>query len=578
MYSIIFVLLVGPCLAVGKEEDHSDSFEALRFVQAIQRQVPSEWLETPTHWRNLAKEAILSKERQGPLEAVAKNGIFFIGDGMGITSVSAARVFKGQRDDGARFGEESSLHMETFPYSGLSKTYCLDTQVADSSCSATAYLCGIKARFATAGLTPGVVFADCRGQNNTDFHVTSIVEWAQREGKSTGVVTSGRVTAIPGAANWAGIARRSWETDADVAEWGMNPEVCPDIGIQLLRKEAGQRLNVLLGGGRHRLTPVEKIDQETNSPGKRTDGRNIAEEWLIMKSGQTGTARYITGRDELLELNLSEVDHLLGSFAMSELPWSDELERNNDPTMAEMVEVAIKILSKNPKGFFLFVHGSKIDSAHHSNRPGRAMREIVEFDKSVKKGDDMTDDLDTLIVVSADHSHTMGYSGYNVRGNPILRHSIIPADDGFVFSTLNYANGPGPAWINPDTGLRHNVLLDNTTHPNYELPVPVPLFSEAHASEDVPIFAKGPYAHYFAGVQEQSSIPHLMAYALCVGDGLKNRYCLPGDETTTEDSDPISDTTTFPTTPSSASTYGLVYCLVLLTVCPIFHGRGYSVK
>lgn len=67
-------------------------------------------------------------------------------------------------------------------------------------------------------------------------------------------------------------------------------------------------------------------------------------------------------------------------------------------------------------------------------------------------------------------------------------------------------------------------------------------------------------------------------YALCVGDGLKNRYCLPGDETTTEDSDPISDTTTFPTTPSSASTYGLVYCLVLLTVCPIFHGRGYSVK
>lgn len=71
----------------------------------------------------MAKEAILSKERQGPLEAVAKNGIFFIGDGMGLTSVSAARVFKGQRDDGARFGEESSLHMETFPYSGLSKVY-----------------------------------------------------------------------------------------------------------------------------------------------------------------------------------------------------------------------------------------------------------------------------------------------------------------------------------------------------------------------------------------------------------------------------------------------------------------------
>ncbi|XP_035701408.1 membrane-bound alkaline phosphatase [Folsomia candida] len=496
-YSIIFVLWVGTCLAIGKE-DHSDSFEALRFVQAIQGQLPSQWLESPTHWRNLAKEAILSKERQGPLEAVAKNGIFFIGDGMGLTSVSAARVFKGQRDDGARFGEESSLHMETFPYSGLSKTYCLDTQVADSSCSATAYLCGSKARFSTAGLSPGVVFGDCRGQNNTNFHVSSIVEWAQVGSPinlmhefvvKTFINFRGKGT-IPGAANWAGIAQRSWETDADVAESGKNPEVCPDSGIQLLRKEAGQRLNVLLGGGRHRLTPVEKIDPETNSPGKRTDGRNIAEEWLVMKEGQSGMARYITGRDELLGLNVSEVDDLLGSFAMQGLPWSDELERDNDPTMQEMVQVAIKILSKNPNGFFLFVHGGKIDSAHHANRPGRALREIVEFDKAVKTGDEMTDDLDTLIVVSADHSHTMGYCGYNVRGNSILRHSIIPADDGFVFSTLNYVNGPGPAWTNPDTGLRHNVLLDNTSNPNYELPVPVPLFSEAHSSEDVPIFAK----------------------------------------------------------------------------------------
>lgn len=187
------------------------------------------------------------------------------------------------------------------------------------------------------------------------------------------------------------------------------------------------------------------------------------------------------------------------------------------------------------------IAGSKIDSAHHENKPGRVLREIVEFDKAVKKGDEMTDDTDTLLVVSADHSHTLGFSGYNVRGTPILRNSIIPADDGFVFPSLYFANGPGKSWINPDTGLRRNVIFDNVNDPDYESPVPVPLFSEAHASEDVPIYAKGPYAHYFSGVHEQSTIPHLIAFASCMGDGLRNKGC--GSQVGDTTPNPVDQTT-----------------------------------
>lgn len=136
----------------------------------------------------------------------------------------------------------------------------------------------------------------------------------------------------------------------------MDPEVCPDTGIQLVTNEAGRKLNVLLGGGRNRLTPVEEPDTETGSPGRRTDGRNIANEWLAMKP-QNGTSLYITGRDQLLSLDVSKVDNLLGSFAPSELTWAERLEADNDPALTEMLEVAVKILSKNPNGFFLFLHG-----------------------------------------------------------------------------------------------------------------------------------------------------------------------------------------------------------------------------
>lgn len=167
----------------------------------------------------------------------------------------------------------------------------------------------------------------------------------------------------------------------------------------------------------------------------------------------------------------------------------------------------------------------RIDSAHHRLMPGRALREIVEFDKAIKLGDEMTSEKDTLLVVSADHSHTLGYAAYNVRGNNILKHSIIPADDGFVFPTLFFANGPGPSWINPETGRRRNIFFDNVEDLEYRLPSPVPLGSEAHGSEDVPIFAKGPYAHYLSGVHEQSTIPHVIAYAMCIGEGPQNRYC-----------------------------------------------------
>ncbi len=148
----------------------------------------------------------------------------------------------------------------------------------------------------------------------------------------------------------------------------------------------------------------------------------------------------------------------------------------------------------------------------------------MEFDKAIKKGDDMTDDNETLIVVTADHSHAFILAGYAYRGSPLTGQAGM-GDDDLPYNTLNYANGPG--WKNFTDGKRHNISSDgeqvhNTTYQQTPL---VPLKSETHGGEDVMIFAKGPFAHLLTGAQLQNYIPHAMAYASCVGDGLT--YCGP---------------------------------------------------
>ena len=74
----------------------------------------------------------------------AKNVILFIGDGMGISTITAARIYAGQMR-GAD-GESFELAMETLPHMALSRTYSHDYQVADSAATATAMVSGVKTR------------------------------------------------------------------------------------------------------------------------------------------------------------------------------------------------------------------------------------------------------------------------------------------------------------------------------------------------------------------------------------------------------------------------------------------------
>lgn len=137
-------------------------------------------------WLNIAKEFVGAQTTKKVNTNRAKNVIFFLADGMSVTTYNAARVASG--------GEEKSMSFENFPYMGMVRTYCTDYQVPDSACTSTAYLTGVKANYGTVGVTAKVPRYDCTGQLDPETHTASIFKWALDSGKSAGLVTTDTVT------------------------------------------------------------------------------------------------------------------------------------------------------------------------------------------------------------------------------------------------------------------------------------------------------------------------------------------------------------------------------------------------
>lgn len=91
-----------------------------------------------------------------------------------------------------------------------------------------------------------------------------------------------------------------------------------------------------------------------------------------------------------------------------------------DPSLVEMTEKAIDILSKNEEGFFLLVESGTIDLAHHYNEARLAIDETVELSKAIAAAKAKINLNETLMVITSDHSHTMSFSGYPVRRRPYI--------------------------------------------------------------------------------------------------------------------------------------------------------------
>ncbi|MBI3246654.1 MAG: alkaline phosphatase [Deltaproteobacteria bacterium] len=487
---------------------------------------------TAAEWYAAGQRAVQGAQQLKPRANRAKNVILFVGDGMGITTVTAARILEGQLR--GESGEDNSLSFEKFPYVALSKTYSVNQQTPDSAPTMTAMVTGVKTKDRFLSVNQNGIKDDYTSVKGNEL--TTILELAEQRGLSTGVVTTTTVThATPGAC-YAHTVDRDWEWDGKLPDAAKAAHF-PDIARQLIEFKHGNGLEVALGGGRSFFLPTRIIDpEEPSETGARLDDRDLVKTWL-----EQPRAAYAWNKSQLDAIDLQATDHLLGLFERSHMKF--EADRASDaggePSLSEMTHTALAMLKKNKKGFFLMVEGGRIDHGHHMGNAYRALTEAIEFSRAVTTALQMTDPRDTLIIVTADHSHTLTMAGYPKRGNPILGKviepdSTEPAKDqfGLPYTTLNYANGPGytgtsdsqphgsktfphmPKTYKSEPYARPDLTNTDTTAPNYMQEAIAPFFLETHGGEDVAIYATGPGAHLVHGVLEQNVIFHIMKTVL----------------------------------------------------------------
>lgn len=437
----------------------------------------------------------------------AKNVILFIGDGMGISTITAARIFAGQRQ--GHPGEEHQLSFDQFPNVALVKTYNTDAQVPDSAGTITAILSGQKTRRGVIGVSEQVALNDCDA--SLRHEIPSLLELAEDSGKDTGIVSTTEITHATPAGTYAHTPNRGWDNSSN-----LSPEArslgCQDIALQLISTPHGDGPDVILGGGRGQFMPKEASDPEhSEKRGLRDDGRDLIAEWL----GAAEQRNYLWDA-EAFEKALPLTGQVMALFEPSHMQFEADRSRDRagEPSLAEMTTAAIDRLAQNAQGYFLLVEGGRIDHAHHFGNAYRALVDTAALDDAVAAAVAKVDPDDTLILVTADHSHTLTISGYPSRGNPILGKvdpdfSPIPSDVKVLpYTTLGYANGGGHVTPYPD-------LTDvDTTDPNYRQIAAVPMPMETHAGEDVAAFAWGLNSEALRGVIEQSAIFDVLAAAL----------------------------------------------------------------
>lgn len=427
--------------------------------------------------------------------ASAKNVIFFLGDGMGITTMTASRIYK--------VGEDGELTMDTLPETAFVHTYSNDGQVTDSAPSMAAYMTGVKMNNEVISMSPETQATDAAGK---PYHVnfdstcpatgngtpaTTLLEIMKAGDYATGVVSTARITHATPAATYSHVCHRDAENTIAAA-------LVP--GGAGYNAKLADGIDVILGGGSSYFTPKE-------AGGLRNDKRDLVAE---LKTARYGFA---ANKAEFDKLPVDGTTRIAGLFTKSHMAYDLDRDATKEPSLAEMTSKSIDALvARRKKGFFLMVEGGRIDHALHATNARRALQDTVAFDDAVKVALDKMKRVDpdlknTLIVVTADHDHTLQMNGYAQRtgkteaGKPgvlgLVKNYVDGASskdvDGNPYTILGFGNGP--------RRLATRGAIDSTAleSADYLQEAVVPLATETHGGGDVFLGAQGQGAENFSG-------------------------------------------------------------------------------
>ena len=440
--------------------------------------------------------------------AHAKNVILFLGDGMGVSTVTAARIYVGQQQ--GQTGEEYDLEFDKFDNVALVKTYNTNAQVSDSAGTISAIVTGMKTRMGVLSVSPAVPRGDCRAALANE--VPTLLELAEEAGFASGVVSTTRITHATPGGTYAHSPDRDWEDSSALTE-EQRAMGCRDIAAQLIEFAHGDGVDVILGGGRANFLPTRTVDPEyADKSGRRDDGRNLIQEWLDAGNNR----HYAWNQAGFAAFKPAPGAQFMALFEPSHMQFDADRAKDpgGEPSIAEMTAFAIQQLQQHDKGYFLLVEGGRIDHGHHFSNAYRALQDTAAMNEAVGAALQLVDLDETLVLVTADHSHTLTISGYPPRGNPILG-KVPPVEampfanpKAVAYTTLSYANGPGYKETYPD------LSEVDTTDPSYQQLGTVPLPVETHAGEDVAAYATGKNAQAVRGVIEQNELFAIMREAL----------------------------------------------------------------
>ena len=271
----------------------------------------------------------------------AKNVILFLADGTGIPTVNAASIYG--------YGKPRSLYVQNMPNIGLSDTSSASSWVTDSAAGMTAIVTGVKTHNGVISQGPDGV----RGVRDGEG-LKTILEYAEEHGLSTGVVSNSPMADATPAACYA--------RANDRGKWG-------EIFLQVARPRYGDGVDVVIGPGRQRIladTAALGADLPGELKGKGFEFFDSIEGW-----DAASTKRVVALLD------------------------SDEFD------LADAVNRAIAILSRNPNGFFLMV-----ESNNHSKNPQKDLDRLVRFDQVIRTVAEKHR-KDSLLLFTADHSYDL---------------------------------------------------------------------------------------------------------------------------------------------------------------------------
>ncbi len=446
------------------------------------------------------QQTLLAIKTQGQ-QPYAKNIVLFVGDGMGLPTISASSIVHTQQN---KQKTDASLSFEKFPYVGLIKTYSTSAQTPDSASTMTAISTGVKTSSGMVSINPTIVRGGCDLDHQ---QLLTLLHYAQHKGKATGIISTARITHATPAVLYAQVSERNWENEVPSSCAGQ----VKDIATQLIEMETP--VDVVLGGGAREFVPEKNT---YNIIGKRKDNQDLIKAWQDKHGTDT---RFVQTSKQLANINPNDTRLLLGLFSNSHMSYEADRAQTQEPSLTEMSLKALDFLKKNKNGFFMMIEAGRIDHAHHAGNAARALEDTLALSQAV----DATIDYlkmyglldDTLIIVTADHSHVMTFSGNGEHNQSVLGlvksvdGTPQKADDQMPYTFLSYTNGPGAEQRTFSNTRRHLTQLD-TVAIDFLQPALIPLESETHGGEDVAIYATGPGSHYFRGSMEQNVIFHII--------------------------------------------------------------------